>query len=372
MSLEDLKRVQIQQLITEPLIVPINTNISSIIATMQNNNAYEVFIEAKGKIGIISVRDLLRVKDITTTKPTTIMKYAPHLLPNAPLSEAATLMTQYRLRALPVVQSSKVKGQITAISIINLMKDYGIKGVKANSIMTPQPITISRWDPLTKARSIMLRRKIDHLPVVEDGRLFGILNSSMIVNNLMPSIGIRRGAIGVESRSRLDFPVDRIADREFVTCNVNEDVSSIIEKMATGRTCTIITLLDEIQGIITQRDIIKLLMMGKEVATKIPIYMVGLPDDPFEAEAAREKFNRVVALLRRSLPSIEEASSVIKSKDVGGRRRYEVSVSLKTPYKTFNYTHTGWELPQIFDELTDRMKRILSMKPKKRVDSQRA
>ncbi|MCX8191209.1 MAG: hypothetical protein N3F06_00185, partial [Nitrososphaerales archaeon] len=146
----------------------------------------------------------------------------------------------------------------------------------------------------------------------------------------------------------------------------------IIEKMATGRTCTIITLLDEIQGVITQRDIIKLLMRGKEATTKIPIYMVGLPEDPFEAEAAREKFNRVVALLRRSLPSIEEASSVIKSKDVGGRRRYEVSVSLKTPYKTFNYTQTGWELPQIFDELTDRMKRILSMKPKKRVDSQRA
>jgi hypothetical protein len=87
----------------------------------------------------------------------------------------------------------------------------------------------------------------------------------------------------------------------------------------------------------------------------IPVYMIGLPDDPFEAEAAKIKFERTVNTLRKSLPSMIEARSNIK---ISGNR-YEVSVNVRTPKESFHYKGDGWELPAIFDEISNSMKKSI-------------
>ena len=91
--------------------------------------------------------------------------------------------------------------------------------------------------------------------------------------------------------------------------------------------------------------------------------MIGLPEDPFEAEAAKTKFSRTVNQLHRIFPDILEAKSVIKSKfsKPGKERgRYEVTVHITTPKKTYTYSEAGWELPVVYDLLTDKLKRLMS------------
>jgi hypothetical protein len=90
----------------------------------------------------------------------------------------------------------------------------------------------------------------------------------------------------------------------------------------------------------------------------IPMYMVGLPEDPFEAEATRDKFTRVVNLLRKSYPDITEARAVIKAgKTKASKTRYEVQILVKTPRKQFNYEGFGFELPGVFDGISAWSKR---------------
>jgi hypothetical protein len=126
-----------------------------------------------------------------------------------------------------------------------------------------------------------------------------------------------------------------------------------------------VALWGELQGIITFRDCVKLLAEPREES--LPISIVGLPEDPFEAEAAKAKFETVVKRLARSLPDILEARSVIKASErTGHRRRYEVKVELITPGKTMSYGLSGWNLPEVFDELSERMKRVTTKKPKPR------
>jgi hypothetical protein len=82
---------------------------------------------------------------------------------------------------------------------------------------------------------------------------------------------------------------------------------------------------------------------------------------------AKAKFERIVRRLAKSLPDLLEARSVIRtSEKTGGRRRYEVEVSLVTPSKTTSFSSAGWSLPEIYDELSDRMKRLTTKKPGKR------
>ena len=120
----------------------------------------------------------------------------------------------------------------------------------------------------------------------------------------------------------------------------------------------------EIQGIVTYRDFVVFLAEPEKL--DIPAYIVGLPDDPFEAQLARIKFMRNAKALRKSFPKIEEIRSIIKTKDVSGSRcRYEVNVLIRAAGERYIYSQEGWELPSIFDLITDKMMRLLTKKRKK-------
>ena len=105
-----------------------------------------------------------------------------------------------------------------------------------------------------------------------------------------------------------------------------------------------------------------------EPQASIPVFIVGLPEDPFEAEATKAKFKRIVNQLLRVFPDILEARSVIKSsyskpgKELG---RYEVTVQIRTAKDSFTYSEEGWDLPAIYDTITDRLKRLMTQKQQK-------
>jgi CBS domain-containing protein len=46
--------------------------------------------------------------------------------------------------------------------------DRNSNTVNASNIMTPNPIVITPKDRVSTARNIMMRRRIDHLPIVEE------------------------------------------------------------------------------------------------------------------------------------------------------------------------------------------------------------
>jgi hypothetical protein len=133
----------------------------------------------------------------------------------------------------------------------------------------------------------------------------------------------------------------------------------------TNSTYTIVKSSDEIQGIITHRDVIALL--GEHIEEEIPIFMVGLPDDPFDAELSKSKFRNLIKLLMRVSPEIEEARCHMKLRNIQGeRRRYEVDVSIITPYRRYTYTNMGWDLAKMFDQMSDSLKNQLSHRRSRR------
>jgi hypothetical protein len=96
----------------------------------------------------------------------------------------------------------------------------------------------------------------------------------------------------------------------------------------------------------------------------VPISIIGLPEDQFEAEAAKAEFGRTINQLRHVFPDLLEAKSVIKSKfrRGKGRGRYEVTGQIRTLEKSYDYSESGWELPSVYDLITDRLKRLMTQK----------
>jgi len=368
--MESVKRLEVGRLLSSPVpLVSPATPISKVVGILKDLNAYEVFLEEKERIGMVTTRDILRVSNITTAKASSLAIFVPKLSPRTTIEEAARLMMEYRIRALPVVENNSLIGAIQALSIIELMRERGFQKIKANDIMTRNPIHLAGDDLASKARRLMIRRKIDHLPVLTGNELDGLLTSSQIVFNMFQTTEtIDRSEMVSEQQRRLEFPVKHLMDTDPLTCETNDNVSLVLDEMVRREaTCSIVTFWREVQGIITYRDYMKLIGEQLEI-TDHPVYIVGLPDDPFEAEMTKNKFVRSIKLLRKSFPFIEEAKAVIKTFSEGDkeRRRYEVKVSIITPKRTFAYSEEGWELPKIFDNLSNKLKKMIALKPSRR------
>jgi CBS domain-containing protein len=370
-SLNPLRQRSVKELMEKPVVVDANSSISEVIGVLTETDAYDAFIPLSNKVVSINMRDILEFKPIVSAKPSTIGKIVPTLSFESKLGYAARIMSYYRLRALPMVERNRIVGQISAKSIVKTINQAGIGGVRASDIMTRNPILIRAKDKGATAKGIMVRHKIDHLPVMQDSKLAAVVTSGHIVRAKLPSEKVGRRSLGIDKIVRLDFPVIGIADRNVVASNADDTLRSVADLMMdTNSTYSIVKLGEEIQGIITYRDIVALL--EEKVEEEVPAFIIGLPDDPFDAELAKSKFISVVKLLRKVSPEIEEARCKMKIRDIQGeRRRYEVDVNLITPYERISYTNIGWDLAKMFDQVSDALKKKLAHRIRRRRESVR-
>ena len=364
-----IRSIPVRDLMDPPIMISKDVALSKIISTLDETNSYDVFIELSGKIGALTIRDIIGIKDITTTRPSLVGKIIPELNRDSVISEAARIMSHYRMRTLPVVHNGKIEGQVSARRIVELISKHLAESklrIVASNIMTSDPIVIDCHKTVSAARSIMKRRRIDHLPVVDNGRLVGIITSSDIMKVMLPSERISKKSVGIDNaEDRFSIEVSGLANADVITANVDESLQVVCDRMINaGSTYCIIRVWDEIQGIITYRDIVALL--GEKMEEDIPMFIVGLPDEPFDAELAKSKFTNITRFLRKIHPDIEEARCHIKLRSVqGARKRYEIDVHILSTHGNISYTNIGWDLAKLFDEMTDALKKKVSHKHKK-------
>jgi CBS domain-containing protein len=372
-ALSPLQSRSVEELIEPPATVDPDSSASKIIGLMTEKKAYDVFIPLANKIASINIRDLLSILNITAARPSVLGKIVPSLSLKSNIGYAARIMSLYRLRALPVVkENSELVGQITAKGMIKAIHDVGTDErvstkVSAYSIMTGQPILLRENDKLSTARSIMIRRRIDHIPLINvKEKLSGIVTSSHIIEAMLPSEKIGRKILGVEKLNRLDMPASGVADKNVVVSNLNDSLRSVAGTIIdVNSTYSVVCFGEEIHGIVTYRDIISLL--AEKVEEDLPAFIIGLPDDPFDAELAKSKFAEIVRHLKRMAPEIEEARCKMKLRDIEGeRRRYEVDVSIITPYRRHVYTNNGWDLAKMLDQMSDSLKKRFAHRPTRR------
>lgn len=349
-------------------------SLPKIIGLLRERGIYEVFLPEGTRCGMISARDVLKTTNVEATKPSAIMSYVPILNKESLVGEAARLMADYRIRAVPISDGRKMVGQVNCITILDRLKGKIGGELRITSLATKSPITIEKETSIAKARDLMIRKRIDHLPVAGNRRLEGIITSTDIVSHIAPSERVGSKSMQPETRRAFDFPVGDAMESNPLTCQADTSAERALDLILSGaRTYILVTQWEELQGIATHRDFMTLLA-GTEPESELPIFMVGLPEDPFEAEATKAKFKRTINQLHRVFPDIIEARSVIKSKSAmpgKERRRYEVNVQIRTTKDLHTYSEEGWELPAIYDIITDRLKRLLTQKQKPRRSRER-
>lgn len=107
--------------------------------------------------------------------------------PHAMLSEARERMTVGHFRRLPVLHEGVLIGILTDRDI---RRHSGIEDrTKVQAAMTETPLTVAPDMCVEEATQLMLRDQISGLPVVENGKLIGILTVSDILKAFLEVTG---------------------------------------------------------------------------------------------------------------------------------------------------------------------------------------
>ena len=117
----------------------------------------------------------MKVKDLMTSDPATVG-------PDDVCAQAATLMKQEDCGAIPVVRDNTLIGIITDrdITIRAVAAGRDPKTTKVSEVMSADPITVGPDDDVSEAASIMAKSQIRRLPVVENGKLLGIVVTAQL------------------------------------------------------------------------------------------------------------------------------------------------------------------------------------------------
>ncbi|AMV10332.1 CBS domain-containing protein [Geobacillus sp. G4] len=100
------------------------------------------------------------------------------------LYEAAVKMRDFNVGAIPIVDDGRLVGMITDRDIVvRGMAEKRPGSTAVTEVMSRDLVTLSPDDSVQKAADMMARHQIRRLPVVENGRLVGIISLGDLATN---------------------------------------------------------------------------------------------------------------------------------------------------------------------------------------------
>ena len=129
----------------------------------------------------MQISDVLRYKGdevVTTTAQT-------------PVRELLRLLAEHRIGALVVVdgdaESATVSGIVSERDVVRRLHDRGadLLGATVGDIMTSTVYSCTPQDSLDSIATTMTERRVRHMPVLDEGRLAGIVSIGDVVSARM-------------------------------------------------------------------------------------------------------------------------------------------------------------------------------------------
>lgn len=127
------------------------------------------------------------------------------LSPEASISEAVTLLAGRRIGAVPVLgPDGAVLGMLSERDILYGLASQGtgLLDAKVGDVMTTPAVTVTSDTPLLSALALMTKRRIRHLPVVDGGKVAGLVSIGDLVK-------LRIDRIEAEAEAMRDYIAGR-------------------------------------------------------------------------------------------------------------------------------------------------------------------
>ncbi|WP_028309520.1 CBS domain-containing protein [Desulfitibacter alkalitolerans] len=144
-------------------------------ASIKNGNYLEILETIKSLI-TKTLKPSIYAKDIMSSPVKTVS-------PETSIEEAAKIMLRYGHTGLPVVKDSEVIGIISRRDV-DKAAHHGLGHAPVKGFMSKNVITISKDTSMEEIQNTMIDQDVGRLPVIEDGKLIGIVSRTDVLNYL--------------------------------------------------------------------------------------------------------------------------------------------------------------------------------------------
>lgn len=109
---------------------------------------------------------------------------------DAPMTDVIRKLGEKRIGALPVIEGGRIRGIISERDVIYCLRDHGpdVLDWPVSRLMSSPAITAESATGVISALGLMTQQRIRHLPVVDDGELKGIVSIGDLVKYRMERI----------------------------------------------------------------------------------------------------------------------------------------------------------------------------------------
>lgn len=207
--------------------------------------------------------------------------------------EVLKILKNKHISGVPVLKDSKVVGIVTRTNLLQNPEEEQLA-----LLMTRDPITIPPGSNLQTAARLLLKHGIRRLPVVDDGKLVGLVTVADLV-----------GAI---ADMNIDIPIKDYVEKEVVAI-YSETPLPVVARIMELAAVKAVPVLDanlELVGIISDRDIIAASII--EDSVEMSDMSSGLDDDAWTWESMRDTMSIYYSVSRIKVPNLIGRDVMIK------------------------------------------------------------
>ncbi len=130
----------------------------------------------------------MRVTDIIKRKGSEVVT----LLPSSTIAELLATLADHRIGAVVVTDDSGVVGIVSERDVVRHLRESTDTSSPVSEIMTTQLSTCAPEDDIRVLATVMTERRIRHLPVIDSGELVAIVSIGDVVKARLDDLEAER------------------------------------------------------------------------------------------------------------------------------------------------------------------------------------
>lgn len=239
-------------------VVDAEDHVSHVLSVFEETDCV-VVMRNKRYIGVLVEKELTRAKIPPKAKVKSFVKPAPRVKPDTSVEEVARLMLENELFHLPVFENDKLVGVVKVDDLLTRVVESRFGDEKIDRFVSRDVKFVSPSDSIGRVLKVFRRKNISRLPVVENGRVVGVVTMRDVVEKVLhPEDKPEYGEFVAEKKRFLRIPVEGIMTSDpFLmppSARVRDVVREMVEKGIGG---VIVADDDKLVGVVTKKDLLE-------------------------------------------------------------------------------------------------------------------
>ncbi|MGD6852623.1 MAG: CBS domain-containing protein [Candidatus Bathyarchaeia archaeon] len=325
-----------------------------------------VLDDRENYVGMVSRRSVIRTRlDLSRLKVKSLMVVAPEVALGESLSRVAKLMIGSGVRQLPVFEKNKIVGFITDEAVIHAVvgADWGKNSV--DSIMTRAPHTMEANRSVGAVLGVMREYGISHVPIMERGRLVGLVSVQDILQNLYfppkrmgnnDLAGEQIDTLGVAAKGIMSSPVITVDPKKNL-----RDCEALMHQQDISCLCVVDN--ERLVGVATKLDFLEPISQQETAERRLTIQF-GVKEVEVSSNQQQYMLSEFDAFTRRFQDAFQLGSLFVYMKSHRGTNTRETPMvhcrlQFRTNRGSFFASSEGWGVEPTFKVALDRLERRL-------------